>query len=89
MFCFFSFGIAFGYAYLVNETVLPVPFILTGLMIGTFRDKSVLRTLAVFLAAFVAFPIAWLARNAGLPEDAWKDPDTQIFIFSATVFSEG
>ncbi len=27
--------------------------------------------------------------KAGLPEDAWKDTDTQIFIFSATVFSEG
>jgi AmmeMemoRadiSam system protein A len=27
--------------------------------------------------------------KAGLPEDAWKDADTQIFIFSATVFSEG
>ena len=27
--------------------------------------------------------------KAGLPEDAWKDTDAQIFIFSATVFSEG
>jgi len=27
--------------------------------------------------------------KAGLPEDAWKDTDTQIFIFSAHVFSEG
>jgi len=27
--------------------------------------------------------------KAGLPEDAWKDTDTRIFIFSATVFSEG
>lgn len=27
--------------------------------------------------------------KAGLPEDAWEDPDTQIFIFSATVFGEG
>ncbi|TFG90762.1 MAG: AmmeMemoRadiSam system protein A [Syntrophobacterales bacterium] len=27
--------------------------------------------------------------KAGLPEDAWKDTDTQIFIFSATVFGEG
>jgi len=28
-------------------------------------------------------------RKAGLPEDAWEDADTQIFIFSAHVFSEG
>jgi AmmeMemoRadiSam system protein A len=27
--------------------------------------------------------------KAGLPKDAWRDTDTQIFIFSATVFSEG
>jgi len=27
-------------------------------------------------------------NKAGLPGDAWKDPDTQIFIFSATVFGE-
>jgi len=27
--------------------------------------------------------------KAGLPEDAWKDTDAQIFIFSAHVFSEG
>ncbi len=27
-------------------------------------------------------------RKAGLPEDAWEDADTQIFIFSAHVFSE-
>ena len=28
-------------------------------------------------------------RKAGVPEDAWKDTDTQIFIFSAHVFGEG
>ncbi len=27
-------------------------------------------------------------HKAGLPGNAWKDPETQIFIFSATVFSE-
>ena len=27
-------------------------------------------------------------RKAGLRDDAWKDPDAQIFIFSAQVFSE-
>jgi AmmeMemoRadiSam system protein A len=27
-------------------------------------------------------------RKAGLPADAWKDKDTQIFIFSADVFQE-
>jgi len=28
------------------------------------------------------------AHKAGLPADAWKDPDTEIYIFSADVFSE-
>jgi hypothetical protein len=27
-------------------------------------------------------------HKAGLPEDAWEDPETKIFIFSATVFGE-
>ena len=26
--------------------------------------------------------------KAGLPQDAWKDKDTKIFIFSASVFGE-
>jgi len=26
--------------------------------------------------------------KAGLPADAWKDPDTEVFLFSAEVFSE-
>lgn len=28
-------------------------------------------------------------HKAGLPADAWKDPDTKIYVFSATVFGEG
>jgi AmmeMemoRadiSam system protein A len=28
------------------------------------------------------------AQKAGLPPDAWKDPNTDIFIFTAEVFSE-
>ncbi|MFA5142704.1 MAG: AmmeMemoRadiSam system protein B [Candidatus Omnitrophota bacterium] len=28
------------------------------------------------------------AHKAGLPQDAWKDPDTEIYIFSAEVFGE-
>jgi hypothetical protein len=63
-------GILFGYTYLVNETVLLVPFILAGLILVGDRSRSVLRTLAVFLAVFMVFPIAWLARSAGLPEGA-------------------
>jgi AMMECR1 domain-containing protein len=27
-------------------------------------------------------------RKAGLPSDAWRDPDTRIEIFTAEVFSE-
>jgi AmmeMemoRadiSam system protein A len=26
-------------------------------------------------------------RKAGLPRNAWKDPDTKIYVFSADVFS--
>ncbi len=29
------------------------------------------------------------AQKAGLAPDAWKDPDTELYIFTATVFSEG
>ena len=29
------------------------------------------------------------ARKAGLPASAWKDPDTDIFMFTAVVFGEG
>jgi AMMECR1 domain-containing protein len=28
-------------------------------------------------------------RKAGLPPDAWRDPDTSIESFTAQVFSEG
>lgn len=28
------------------------------------------------------------AHKAGLPADAWKDPNTEVFIFTAEVFSE-
>ena len=28
------------------------------------------------------------AQKAGLPADAWKDPSTEIYIFTAEVFSE-
>ncbi len=28
------------------------------------------------------------ARKAGLPADAWRQPDTKVFIFSAEVFNE-
>ena len=30
-----------------------------------------------------------ICRKAGLPADAWKSPDTQLFVFSAQVFNEG
>ncbi len=32
--------------------------------------------------------LAYTARKAGLPWDAWKDPGTQIFVFSAEVIEE-
>jgi len=28
-------------------------------------------------------------RKAGLPPDAWREPDTEIYLFSADVFGEG
>jgi AMMECR1 domain-containing protein len=30
--------------------------------------------------------LEWTCRKAGLPPDAWKDPRTEIFVFSADVF---
>ncbi len=30
--------------------------------------------------------LEWTCRKAGLPEQAWKDPDTEIYLFSADVF---
>jgi len=32
--------------------------------------------------------LSYTCRKAGLPQDAWKDPDTVIEIFTAEVFSE-
>lgn len=31
--------------------------------------------------------LEWTCKKAGLPDQAWKDPDTEIFMFSADVFS--
>jgi hypothetical protein len=30
--------------------------------------------------------LRWTCRKAGLPDQAWKDPDTELFLFSADVF---
>ncbi len=30
--------------------------------------------------------LRWTCRKAGLPEQAWKDPDAELFLFSADVF---
>lgn len=30
--------------------------------------------------------LEWTCRKAGLPEDAWKDPEAELYIFSADVF---
>jgi len=30
--------------------------------------------------------VEWTCRKAGLTPDAWKDPDTKIYVFSADVF---
>ena len=30
-----------------------------------------------------------VCRKAGLPEDAWQDPDAELFVFTAAVFDEG
>jgi hypothetical protein len=30
--------------------------------------------------------LEWTCRKAGLPETAWKDPETELFVFSADVF---
>ncbi|ABK16991.1 AmmeMemoRadiSam system protein A [Syntrophobacter fumaroxidans] len=30
--------------------------------------------------------LEWTCRKAGIPSDAWKDPDTEIYIFSADIF---
>ena len=29
------------------------------------------------------------AHKAGLPPDAWKDPDTEVYVYTAEVFGEG
>jgi AmmeMemoRadiSam system protein A len=29
------------------------------------------------------------AHKAGLPADAWKDPDTEVYVYTAEVFGEG
>lgn len=75
---FVASGAGFGYAYLINETVLLIPFIFLGLALASngrgYRrafQYPFLRGAAWFLVVFCLFPIAWMIRNkANLPPGA-------------------
>jgi 4-amino-4-deoxy-L-arabinose transferase-like glycosyltransferase len=63
-------GLIFGCAYLTNETLLFLPFLLAGLTIcgrfGQLTDvtkKRIFVQIASFLAVFCIFPLAWSVRN--------------------------
>ncbi len=72
-------GFFFGLAYLVNETVLFFPYIVSFAYILYFRkthgktDKLILSNIVLFLIIFSVFPAAWGIRNKiNLPLDAPK-----------------
>ena len=63
-------GASFGYAYLINETALLIPFILVGITLvsdGRGYRSAVqfpfLRGTVWFLVIFCLFPISWAIRN--------------------------
>ncbi len=63
-------GACFGYAYLVNETALLIPFIFLGIALASdgrgYRrafQYPFLRGTAWFLVVFCLFPVGWMIRN--------------------------
>jgi hypothetical protein len=63
-------GCSFGVAYLVNETVMLLPFLLSILLWISFKGllkfnilKSSHSKIAVFTLVFVCFPLGWSIRN--------------------------
>jgi 4-amino-4-deoxy-L-arabinose transferase-like glycosyltransferase len=69
-FLFAASGASFGYAYLINETALLIPFILMGITLVSdgrgyrrLLQCPFLRGTAWFLVVFGLFPIGWAIRN--------------------------
>ncbi|MDF1594121.1 MAG: glycosyltransferase family 39 protein [Desulfobacterales bacterium] len=84
---FFLFGgILFGSAYLVNEAVLFLPFLLAGLSFGYYyrrREIKSIQQCCVFLGVFLLFPLAWnLRNNLTVPADAPKASDRAVATLS-------
>ncbi len=71
-------GASFGYAYLINETALLIPFIFLGIALASdgrgYRrafQYPFLRGTVWFLVVFCLFPVGWMIRNkTNLPPGA-------------------
>jgi len=75
---FFFAALLFGYTYLINETVLLLPFIFVfisflsfKLIFKRFKENNLGYKLILFLLLFTLFPAGWALRNnISLPPDA-------------------
>jgi hypothetical protein len=75
---FISSGACFGYAYLINETALVIPFIFFGIALASdgrghkrVFQHAFLSGAACFLVVFCLFPVGWMIRNrTNVPPDA-------------------
>lgn len=89
VFLFIFAGFLFGYAYLTNETVLFIPFLLAiiGLFTNGFRSKKIMEKqlllkVSLFLFVFSLFPGGWALYNINLPHDAPKGSSRAIATLS-------
>lgn len=89
VFLFIFAGFLFGYAYLTNETVLFIPFLLAIIVFFTngFRSKKItekqlLLKVSLFLFVFSLFPGGWTLYNINLPHDAPKGSSRAISTLS-------
>jgi hypothetical protein len=75
---FISSGACFGYAYLINETALVIPFSFFGIALASegrgykrVFQHPFLSGAAWFLVVFCLFPVGWMIRNrTNVPPDA-------------------
>jgi len=86
LFCFFLAALACGYAYLINETFLFLPYLFAGAVIIRYakkRCRSAWRPIFLFVAIFSLFPITWHIRNhVNVPREALKDTTRAISAMS-------
>jgi AmmeMemoRadiSam system protein A len=89
-------SLALEISVLSEPTPLPAPVDAARIMIGrdgliVRRERSIALLLPQVAPEYHWGPEAFLAatcRKAGLPPDAWREPETAVFTFQADVFAE-